>query len=316
MCAVSQPKGEEHLHSFHCFPDITSRSLINPQVFFLCGHSGFCVHPRRISLAATLCWSSEFICSCFYFHFSISDIIYFNIILLGWTAAETRVGLTGEWLGETCAGVSAPWRDRSSWLTWCVCRWAMFPWVHWQLCSWPGGWAWTRHWAKNKQSTKTKSSYKNKMYFFLITYQLKCWKNICQQVLQTNPGENRVCSVQCYDSLVCRVVCPSWSCGHVSQPWSAPASWPPLQPPAQCSQLPAPNKDTVKVCFWFDYGLEGWNDVAASSFWLLNCGTPSQSLCSETSLFLNTLLGFFSFRLSFSHLLDDLVAVFFYFFRV
>lgn len=34
------------------------------------------------------------------------------------------------------------------------------------------------------------------------------------------------------------VACPSWSCVRVSQPWSAPASWLPQQPPEPYSQHP------------------------------------------------------------------------------
>lgn len=134
------------------------------------------------------------------------------------------VGLTGEWLGETCAGVSAPWRDRSSWLTWCVCRWAMFPWVHWQLCSWPGGVKLNKRWNKKKkiqQCAKTTHT------------------NILKSLINYSAERTGVAN-----SLVCRVVCPSWSCGHVSQPWSAPASWPPLQPPVQCSQLPVEQRQS------------------------------------------------------------------------
>lgn len=38
--------------------------------------------------------------------------------------------------------------------------------------------------------------------------------------------------------LVYRAVYPSWSCGHVSQPWWVPVSWLPPQPLVQCNQLP------------------------------------------------------------------------------
>lgn len=53
--------------------------------------------------------------------------------------------LTGEWPARTCADVCALWHDLSSSLILCVCRWAMFPWVHWQLYSLPGRKAWKLH---------------------------------------------------------------------------------------------------------------------------------------------------------------------------
>lgn len=37
---------------------------------------------------------------------------------------------TGEWPAETCADVSGPWHGQSSSQALCVCRLAMFPWVH------------------------------------------------------------------------------------------------------------------------------------------------------------------------------------------
>lgn len=38
------------------------------------------------------------------------------------------------------------------------------------------------------------------------------------------------------------VACPSWSCVHVSRPWSAPTSWLPRQPPEPYSPHPMRDK--------------------------------------------------------------------------